>query len=495
MLEELARNQVLKARSERLEQLRDDPNLFNAAVLHYRTHFVDFINDWMMTYDPRLFPAEIPFLMWERQADYIDWLFQHWKDKDDGLCEKSRDQGVTWLCCAFAVCLWLFYPGQAIAFGSRKEDLVDKIGDPKCIFEKIRFILRHLPQEFLPQGYDERRHAAFLKIMNPENNSTITGEAGDNIGRGGRSSVYFKDESAFYERPELIEAALSMNSDVKIDVSTPNGTGNPFYRKRMAGKIDIFTFHWKDDPRKDQSWYEKQKQILDPVIVAQEIDIDYNASVSNNLINGTFVKAAMDRKARFEILGPKVLGVDPARFGNDRTAFVMRQGRAIHFIDTLKKSSTTEIVGQVNHWMRHYWFDAVFVDVIGIGAGVYDMLAEEWGSRIIEVNSAEQARDSIQYQNKRIEMWVAMRDWFKESNVVVPYHKDLMVDLTAPQYFFNTRGQMALEKKEDMKKRGVKSPDIGDALALTFSEDVGYYKNELFDSETHLHDDVTAGGY
>ena len=106
----------------------------------------------------------------------------------------------------------------------------------------------------------------------------IKGEAGDNIGRGGRSSIYFKDESAFYERPDKIEAALSQNSDVKIDVSTPNGTGNPFYRKRHGGQIPVFTFHWRQDPRKDQAWYDNQKRILDPVILAQEVDIDYTSS-------------------------------------------------------------------------------------------------------------------------------------------------------------------------------------------------------------------------
>lgn len=487
------RTEILKERALRLELFRANPKMLEAAVLHYSKNFSDFINDWMMTYDPRLFPAELPFLLWPKQEEYIQWLFNLWQKKEDGLTEKSRDAGVTWLCAAFSVCLFLFYPGQAIAFGSRKEDLVDKIGDPKSIFEKIRFLLRNLPREFLPKNYDERRHAAFLKIMNPENGSTITGEAGDNIGRGGRSSIYFKDESAFYDRPDTIEAALSMNSDVKIDVSTPNGTGNPFYRKRMSGKVPVFTFYWKDDPRKDQAWYEKQCAKLDPVIVAQEIDIDYNASVSNSLIDGEFVKRAMLQRATFAPIGPKVLGVDPARFGSDRTAYVMRQGRVVHWIDTDKKKSTTEIVGRINHWMRHYWFDMVFVDVIGLGAGIFDQLQEQWGERIISVQSSESARDVVQFKNKRIEMWCDMRDWFKDPNVCVPFHDDLMVDLTAPQYFFSSSGQMQLEKKEDMRKRGVKSPDIGDALALTFAEEHERYSPE-FDHETATMESG-AGGY
>ncbi len=488
------RTEIFKERSLRLEQFRENPQLLEAAILHYRTHFSDFINDWMMTHDPRLYPSELPFLLWPKQEEYINWMYDLWQKKSDGLCEKSRDQGITWLCAAFAVCIWLFYPGQAIAVGSRKEDLVDKIGDPKSIFEKIRFLLRYLPEEFLPKGYDEKRHAAFLKIMNPENSATITGEAGDNCGRGGRASVYILDEFAFQERAEAVMAAVSANSDCKVYVSTPNGTGNPFYRMRMGGKIPVFTFHWKDDPRKDQAWYEKQVQVLDPVIVAQEIDIDYNASVSNALIDGNNVKHAMTQGLKFEPFGPKVLGVDPARFGNDRTAYIMRQGRVIHWIDTDKKLSTTEIVGRVNHFMRNYWFDMVFIDVIGIGAGVYDQLVEKWGDRIIPVQSSESAHDTVQFKNKRAEMWCDMRDWFKDPNVCVPYHDDLMVDLTAPQYFFNNSGQIQIEKKEDMRKRGVKSPDIGDAIALTFAEEHEYYAPE-FDHETQTAAGVSAGGY
>lgn len=494
----MTREEVFAERMVKLQKLRDDPELMQAAILHYKNgNYADFICDWMITFDPRKSPSELPFLLFPRQREYVDWLFNLWKKKDDGLVEKSRDMGLTWLCCAFAVCVWLFEEGQTIAFGSRKEALVDIIGDPDSIFEKMRIILRNLPIEFLPPGFEEKRHATFLKIQNPVNGSLVKGEAGDNIGRGGRSSIYFKDESAFYERPDKIEAALSMNSDVKIDVSTPNGTGNPFYRKRHGGQIPVFTFHWTQDPRKDQEWYEDQKRKLDPIILAQEVDIDYTASVSNNLIDGKNVQRAINngKKISFEVFGPKVLGVDPARFGDDRTAFVMRQGRVVHWVDTVRQKSTMEIVGMVNHWMRHYWFDAVFVDEIGLGAGIYDALAERWGERIIPIASSNTADDPVKYFNKRIEMWDDMKKWLDKDEVALPDHDEFLVDLTAPQYQFNSNGQKTLEKKEDMKKRGVKSPDIGDALALTFGEYVDYYTESDDSDYSMLGGGVGAGGY
>lgn len=476
------REVALQNRILDLSQLRENPVKFIERIEYYRDgHYADFINDFMMTYDPRKKPSELPFLLYPRQREYIEWLYDRVINKEDGLVEKSRDTGLTWLCCAFAVCVWLFEEGQTVAFGSRKEDLVDKLGDADSIFEKMRIILRNLPQEFLPSGYNEKRNAGFLKIINPVNGTIIKGESGDNIGRGGRSTCYFKDEAAFYERPDKIEAALSQNSDVKIDVSTPNGTGNPFYRKRHGGQIPVFTFHWRDDPRKTQSWYDDQVKKLDPVIVAQEIDIDYTASVKNNLIDGKCVLAAMSKKPDFEVFGPTVLGVDPARYGDDKTAYVLRQGRVVHWVRTDAKTSTTDIVGQVCHWMKEYRFDAVMVDVIGLGAGVYDSLAEKYGERIVPVCSSERADDHIQYMNKRCEMWCLMRDWLKDTPCSIPNDPHFMIDLTATQYGFNSRGQRSLEKKEDMKKRGVKSPDVGDALAMTFAEEVTYY-NEADDS-------------
>ena len=145
--------------------------------------------------------------------------------------------------------------------------------------------------------------------------------------------------------------------------------------------------------------------------------------------------------------------------------------------------------------MREYWFDAVMVDVIGLGAGIYDALAEKWGERIIPVSSSETADDHIQFFNKRIEMWCAMRDWLNEKPVSLPNNSELIVDLTAPQYHFNSNGQRQLEKKEDMRRRGVKSPDIGDALAMTFAEEVDYY-HEADESNYYSHGHAkSAGGY
>jgi len=308
---------VWLARIERLQRLRADPGLLPGLKAFYADHPVEFITDWMLTFDPRNvergIEAVTPFLLFPKQAAYVEWVVARWRGREDGVVEKSRDMGVSWLCVAIATWMWIFHPGVVVGFGSRKEAYVDDLGNPASLFWKVRETIKLLPSEFVPAGFNMRMHAPSMKIINPENGSAIIGEAGDNIGRGNRTSIYFKDESAFYEHPESIDAALSQTSNCKIDVSTPNGNGNPFYRKRHSGKVKIFSFHWKDDPRKGQEWYDKQKNDLDPVVLAQEVDIDYNASTSDSWITGDLIQQAQNNgPADVEAVGPWMVAVDAA---------------------------------------------------------------------------------------------------------------------------------------------------------------------------------------
>lgn len=97
-----------------------------------------------------------------------------------------------------------------------------------------------------------------------------------------------------------------------LHLSTPNGAGNPFYRKRHSGRIPVLVLDWKEeDPRKDKAWYEKQCQVLDPVIVAQEIDRNYEASVIDAFIPASLVEAAMRNGSA------DVTGMDPVIYGLD----------------------------------------------------------------------------------------------------------------------------------------------------------------------------------
>lgn len=114
----------------------------------------------------------------------------------------------------------------------------------------------------------------------------------------------------------------------------------------------------------------------------------------------------------------------------------------------------------------------VFVDGGGVGGGVVDRL-RQLGVDVIEVQFGGAARDARKYLNRRAEIWGAMRDWLAVG--CIERDETLATDLTSVEYQFTLKDQIQLERKEDMKKRGLASPDDGDALALTFAEPVPEY--------------------
>jgi phage terminase large subunit len=124
-----------------------------AFKAYYRDHIADFINDWGCTFDPRNtdrnLPGLIPFVVFDRQREWIEWVIDHWRNRRRGLVEKSRDGGLTWLAISMSCAMCIFRSGMVVGFGSRKAEYVDLIGNPKSIIiEKGRMFMRNLPVEF-----------------------------------------------------------------------------------------------------------------------------------------------------------------------------------------------------------------------------------------------------------------------------------------------------------------------------------------------------------
>lgn len=381
--------QVYAWRQGQVERLRSKPELVYGAIQYYSEHPVDFVNHWVDTYDPRKAATgstRLPLIMFRRQQELIEFLYACVKSEQPGLVEKSRDMGATWVCSAFSVWLWLFWPGSAIGWGSRKEQLVDKLGDPDSIFEKIRIIINGLPEFFLPDGFSVSDHMLFMRIINPENGATITGEAGDNIGRGGRKLIYFKDESSHYERPEKTEAALSDNTRVPIDISSVNGIGNVFHRRREAGAdwngeivpdmTQVFVMDWRDHPDKDQAWYDSRKARAEADglqhIFAQEVDRNYAASVDGALIEQAWVKAAVDahKKLFLSESGRWSSALDIADGGSDTNAQSQRQGIILRHLDEWGARDPAQTARRAIANVADKGGIDLQYDCIGIGAGV-----------------------------------------------------------------------------------------------------------------------------
>lgn len=368
---------ILQARVERLAAIRSDPALLAALRVHYAAHPADFISDWGITYDPRNIerdlPAAVPFLLFPKQREWVEWVVARWRGQEPGVTEKTRDMGMSWLSIAFACTMCLFHEGLTFGFGSRKEEYVDKLGHPKSLFYKARLFMEHLPPEFL--GGWTRDHAPHMRISFPGTKSVLTGEAGDNIGRGDRAAIYFVDEAAFLERPQLVEASLSATTNCRIDISTPNGRANPFADKRFRFPSErVFRFHWRDDPRKDDAWYAKQVAELDPVTVAQEIDINYSASVEGVLIPSEWVQSAVnaDKKLGLTITGRKRAALDVADEGKDKNALACATGIRLDQVTEWSGvgSDILQTVAKAFNLCDQYGTDDMRFDSDGLGAGV-----------------------------------------------------------------------------------------------------------------------------
>jgi hypothetical protein len=195
---------------------------------------------------------------------------------------------------------------------------------------------------------------------------------------------------------------------------------------------------------------------------------DFSAASDNVLITIDVVSAgAQKRYGEYEIAGaPKIIGVDIARFGDDRTVIQRRHGlRALEPI-VMAGLDNMEVVGrltaQISNWMPHH----VFIDA-GRGEGVIDRM-RQLGYSVMEINFGAKADDPSAYVNRRSEMWDRMREWFAAAGGI-PNDPELKQDLVTPTYRFDAANRFALESKDDMRKRINRSPDLGDALALTFA--------------------------
>lgn len=326
-------------RKRRLIKIRQGEIPLPGLFAHYRSHPWDFITDWGMTFDTRNLevdrPALIPFILFPKQIEAVRWVMERWRNRQSGIMEKSRDMGLSWLLLGTACTLCLFHRGMSVGFGSRKQEYVDRLGDSKSLFHKARVFVQNLPIEFRP-GWKVNRDAPHMQIRFPHTESEISGEAGDNIGRGDRKAIYVTDEDAYIEHPDLVDAALSNTTNCRISVSSVNGMANTFAIKRHAGKLPVFVFDWRDDPRKDQEWYDKKVEELDPVIVAQEIDRDYSASVSGALIPNAWVQAAVDAHLVLnwgKPTGQRVAALDVADEGRDLNGYVSIKGSVIDRVE------------------------------------------------------------------------------------------------------------------------------------------------------------------
>lgn len=460
---------------------------------------VHFVSSWCWTFDPREQVPWLPFDLWPVQEGFLRWMADHEARRKGGLAEKSRDMGVSWLCAAYATHGWLFREGFTCGFGSRKLQYVDDMGNPASILEKVRILLDRLPGFLLPPGYSRKLHAIHGKIVHPQGKATISGEGGDNIGRGGRCSLFILDEAAFLARPHIVDGALSAVTNVRIDVSTPNGPSNPFAQKRRSLPAeDVYSLHWRSDPRKTEDWYAGIKKLFDEKTVAQEFDINYEASIEGICIPARWVRAAVNLKLKDGKLWPQparsLAGLDVAEEGDNETAMVFRRGPVVYSPQCWTRCDTTQTANRAAEWARKNETDVVYYDAGGVGAGVrgawnnaeglpFNPVGVLAGSTPTNTRWPGGKTAKQLFANLKAEMWWGLRARFEraweyaeqgiahepEEMISIPNDPELISQLSAPRYHYTHTGKIEMESKKVMREeRGIKSGDRADALCLAF---------------------------
>ncbi|CAB4151801.1 hypothetical protein UFOVP594_34 [uncultured Caudovirales phage] len=167
------------------------------------------------------------------------------------------------------------------------------------------------------------------------------------------------------------------------------------------------------------------------------------------------------------------IGVDVGRYGSDPSAWVYRKGNYAKILEVMQGNDTMQVAGKTKRYLMDYPNAKAHIDIIGIGAGVFDRLLEqpEVAERVYGVNSAGQPHETDEYINIRAESWFVTREWVKDAVLEPPENIDGgdWYELCQPEYKTNSNGKLQIESKADMEKRGVKSPNVADALVLTLS--------------------------
>lgn len=298
----------------------------------------------------------------------------------------------------------------------------------------------------------------------------------------GKRIVLVYDEAS--QIPEIIwqtsEGALTDANTEILWLTRGNPTRNTGAFRECFGRQRHRWYNRKIDSRtvsftnkeQIQQWVEDYGEDSDFVRV--RVKGEFPRAGSMQFIPSDLVDAAMSRDPQSHAFEPLIMGVDVARFGDDQTVIAFRRGRDAATVTWHKYRSidTMTLASEVARLMDQEKTDACFVDGVGIGAGVVDRL-RQMGRQVFDVQSGGKPSgfltgEPYRVKNKRAEMWCALRNWLPLG--ALPDDPELEADLTGLEYGYDADNAIQLERKDDMKKRGLGSPDSADALALTFAE-------------------------
>lgn len=319
---------ALRERDRRLAWMRENPETRVAGLkTYYAKHIPEFIDDWALTFDPRLRDAKlIPFRLYPKQWELASALLDSYYTGDSLTLVKSRDSGASWLAMCLAVALAIFEDGFTCLIGSQLESKIDQSGtNANTLFGKARMFLDYLPEEFRG-GWTPKNGDLYMRLWWP-NGSVLFGQAGEAIGRGERASVALLDEYAHLLHPDKIDEALMATTPCKWYISSVNGTSNPFARRAMDGKNRVFWYRWTDDPKKTPEWAAKMIAADGQRKFDREYGCDFLAGNADQMFKQAYLDAATDAHIKLGLtpVGRRYGGLDVGA-GDDPNAFAVVHG-------------------------------------------------------------------------------------------------------------------------------------------------------------------------
>jgi hypothetical protein len=258
--------------------------------------------------------------------------------------------------------------------------------------------------------------------------------------------------------------------------SNPRRNSGPFYDSFHSKRS-----FWNTEQIDSREVEETDKQLFqrmleqygeDSTVARVEVLGQFPNVDDDTVIPIELARAAVDRDVSLTASEPIIYGVDVARYGIDQSALCIRQGNTVFEIKTFKSMDLMQLCGAI----KNIYDSAteinkpseILVDVIGLGSGVVDRLAEQ-GLPVRGINVAESPASKKNYLNLRAELWFSIKDWLTRRDCRLPNDDELIAELVSPMYSYTSSGKIKIEAKEAMKKRGIKSPDKADALALTMA--------------------------
>lgn len=280
---------------------------------------------------------------------------------------------------------------------------------------------------------------------------------------------------------EVAEGALSTEGAFVVMAANPTRQSGYFFDSHHKMRAHWAALHWsgEDSPMVSRQYIDTMAQKYgrnSPVFKVRVLGDFVDAA--DGVISLELCEAAKARDVAVNSAAPIVWGVDVARFGDDSTALAKRQGN--HQLGPVREwwgKDTMQTAGLVKHaWdatLPTVRPAAINVDVIGIGAGVVDRL-KEMGLPVVGVNVAESesVRDGgeLSFNRLRDELWWKGREWLEARDCKLADDDETIAELTTPTYAFTSNGRILVERKDELRKRGVKSPNRADAWLLTFHE-------------------------